>query len=419
MYKFFYDESFHDRKITNKGDYLNIYFNNQSDDFVYCFTGFNNNALYEANSLIGKTLDEIDFDFAVLEGNHLKGTSIAKKGFRYGIASLNTINLKLYQKLFTVLYDSKAKIHIGVLSKTEYFLNQFISKWMEINSELVAEKLNKQILKFKYTFIKFMYNHKSHSILSKIISTQLNSLDRIKPEILDLLWEALNVKKHLKRTQNEARSIEWLYSILISFETKNETIKINPNWDYNSLFNGFNRYLLAEGITQKEVDIVIFSEKNTTNAAKNYGYHNVFNEDIKGNALLRISDFVSNLFGRLLYSLQEELKEPTIIKLQEIKTYDYESIRHINKNWFKLSEEQFGLYKLIDSYLKIEPINYWILNTEIYCDSISNLTALFHYIGYEFTDYEEFKRITPEDHKIRFTQLSYRKLMRHFRTFFW
>ncbi|MGX7198136.1 hypothetical protein [Enterococcus olivae] len=107
-YNFYYDEAFHDRKITEnkkvKGE-LNIENNEQSDNFVSVNIGlphhlteeyFEKYLLFESNV---KNILDID------SHKEFKGATIRKKNFKFGIASFNTNTLKIYSDFFDFFDD--------------------------------------------------------------------------------------------------------------------------------------------------------------------------------------------------------------------------------------------------------------------------------------------------------------------------
>lgn len=154
IYSFFFDESSHDRKVTNTEKGINIYMDGNNDLFVGVLWGLNSQVEDEYRS---KYLNFESFGKKILgltEDQELKGTNISKSNFKNGINSFNKNTIEIYNSFFDLI-DSNVMIHINLYSKTEflitsYFKNIIFPKHMIINKPA-----------FIYSIIKFLFNYSS------------------------------------------------------------------------------------------------------------------------------------------------------------------------------------------------------------------------------------------------------------------
>ena len=106
-YDFYFDESFHDRKIklTSSGE-LNTLSDNALDSYIGVFWGCLHNDLNDAVTLLTAFEEKQKAKFGLSEGQELKSTTIAKKNFKYGVATFNSNTLDFYRDLFQCLLES-------------------------------------------------------------------------------------------------------------------------------------------------------------------------------------------------------------------------------------------------------------------------------------------------------------------------
>ena len=108
-YVSFYDETFHDRKITeqkkNIGE-MNIENIENSDTFL------TTNIMFLAHKYPKQAKKFLDFEnktrclLHMADNIEFKGTTISKKNFKFGIASFHKNTLEIYRNFFEMFDDS-------------------------------------------------------------------------------------------------------------------------------------------------------------------------------------------------------------------------------------------------------------------------------------------------------------------------
>ena len=108
---FYYDETFHDKKITqNKNGVLNGYSKNSNDSFIYALVGFD-----EASNLIEKYNElESRIKLSLQLDKELKSTIFDKDNFEYGLKSMRRQCKDFYNEFLNLLIDSNFVFQVGI-----------------------------------------------------------------------------------------------------------------------------------------------------------------------------------------------------------------------------------------------------------------------------------------------------------------
>lgn len=132
---FYYDETFHDRKITqDKNGILNGYSKNSNDSFIYTLIGFD-----ESSNLINKYSDlEFQIKKDLQLDKELKSTRFNKENFEYGLKSMRRQCKDFYYEFLSLLIDSNFVFQVGMISKTEYVLRQLLDN-INISIPIIEE----------------------------------------------------------------------------------------------------------------------------------------------------------------------------------------------------------------------------------------------------------------------------------------
>lgn len=403
MYKFFYDESFHDRKITIKNRKLNIHDESKSDSYVGAFIGYKAQSQNNIMNDFRMFEDKHKKNFGLSDNKELKGVTISSKNYEYGIASFNQNAVSMYNDLFDILVKRSILLQIIIESKTEYLLEQFLNQWIEINLSLFVS-LDLSIPTFKYILIKYLFHHQFPDIIMELVNKngEVNSII-VKNKLIEILEYSLTVTSSYERTIDQNKAIRNILEIIKKMQIKEEYIKCDYGWDYTLIFKGFNKYLVAEHIDRSEVTLTLDREKNTFNSAKTQSYHDVIEVDSTDNLCVRISDMISNFYGRMIHRLQLALKEPDVQTKESLKENEYQNKRHISTKWFELNEKQFNLYKLLSELLMKSIKNYWSFHGGVFFDSSMIVIGLILYIGQSYTTFEEYQLVSTNDHSIKCT----------------
>ncbi|WP_238917709.1 hypothetical protein [Clostridium sp. YIM B02555] len=394
---FFYDEAFHDRKIdVTKDNKINIYTNDASDIYVGTFIGCKKETL----KILYKNFSVFENKFIKKFGlnEELKGTTIKKKNFKYGIRSFNKDTIEFYEDYFDVL-DNDLMFNIVMLSKTSYFISEFLK---DIKSNIFFNRLS-----FRYSLIKFLYNYRCMNLLLELFQENkvINSY-RINKNLLEILNKVIQKIDGIKKKGRELEALKDIKRIL----QKSELITYSKRqylWNYNEVFDGFNLMLQSIDVKQEDVHLHIDREQKTFEAAINNGkYFSIAQDNSKEVAAIRISDILSNFIGRIILAMEENLHEIEINHIDDLNKIDYETKRLLDAEWFNLNERQFIMYKKIYSiFIPLMSKYKWITYGSIFFDYSTLFFCLIQYIGYN-ESYEQFNQTTPDMHSEYFNQYS-------------
>ncbi|THE13460.1 hypothetical protein E1I69_07545 [Bacillus timonensis] len=401
-YNFFFDESSHDRKVTNTDKGINIYREGNNDLFVGVFWGVDNRfeKKYKENYIAienhGKEL------LGLTEDQELKGTNINKSNFKYGITSFNKNALDLYSKIFNLI-DNNVMLHISLFSKTEFLIVHYFRrikfpKYIIVNYHSLI-----------YSIIKFLFNYRNTKLLQKIFSENPLSTEDFLTELKNMLKEIILKIQKVKRKQMELPVLEELLFIL-----EQSDIVSSPsnkfNWDYQILFDGFNLFLDELSIKSNRINLTLDKEGTgkILETARKQGFKKEIEIDSKVDPCVRLSDLLSNFFNRLSYALYESLKEN---EFYDSNSFDYETKHVLNPNWFKFnSEKPFLLYKALYNIFAERKNIYWTGFSGVYFDYQVVLFSLINYIGGDYKDLNSFQKHSTNSHVERFNNYCVKNL---------
>lgn len=394
-YDLFYDEAFHDRKLTEKDNdqgEINIENNEQAENFIAVTVGFRD---YQTQNYITKFLtfeSNTKKQLGLQETKEFKGTTIKKKNFKYGIRSFNKDALKIYSEYFD-LFDKDTIIQISSLNKFELIMIYLLQGIRLPPSINVGD--------FIYSLIKFLNQYKNKTLVS-ILFDENNTTKGILDAINSIFNEVLVSIKGVPRKAIEELTIQQMKYII-----DNSQIEMKPlseyNWDYSRAIDGI-KFLLDElNIKKEDATLYIDNEEKTVFTAQKYGFKKVESVDSKECVGVRISDILSNFIGRILKAIDDEYLEDWD---NEKTKSDIHKRRIISVEWFKLSQEQFLLYQKIASIFYYRKDIYWTVQTGIYTGHTTAFFALIYYIGLEFTNYQEYKKISLDTHRENFNSYS-------------
>lgn len=382
---FYFDESYHDRKIclNNKGK-LNIFDKERSDTFVGAFVGVENYKIKDFEKRFLEFEDKYKKFYGISNQEELKGTTIGKKNFNSGIATLNTNAVKFYLDFFDILIEYKCIFQLNLFSKIEALVVETLKNEIEKISLICNYR------KFIYSITKFIFNYKDLRIAEKFFeySNELSRGDVI-CEIRNGLNLVLSKIDDIKRKEEEKSALEDLIYILDFLDIKinlDEKIK----WNYDTIFYGFDLLIKDMNISPLEVEVKLDKEDNIlASAQKNNKYCELGSYDSKKVIGIRCADILSNFFGRLIYSIQTELSENDSIDIKK-------ELKLIDKKWFNLNEEQFLLVKKLGKLFEYQ--KYYSTYISIYFDYPLTLFNYIHYIN-EYDTFKAFKMIGIAEHK--------------------
>ncbi len=392
-WKFYYDESFHDRSITVKDDNINIYKDNAADVFVGFFTGYmesDEEIIWNQYKIFDENYRK---EFTIEDGKELKGKTIKRKNYRNGFASFFPKTIDFYNDFFDILNNDKVVFHIGMFSKTEVVVREFIRNLQ------FPEYINFHEDSFIYSVVKFLYNYRNKEFLIKMMEIKsTDNAQNVLFELKKMMFDVISNIGDAKRKQAEKQGLNEVLCLLNYAKIK-EFIPPELSWRYEPIFIGFNKLLKERKIKQEEVDLFIDEEKNTFEAAINIGNYRKC-ECVKSevNIGIRISDILSHFFGEISAGLESELREPEIINEHDIIGYDYKSKKLLSEKWFEISERQYLLWRkigmLFSDYQRYE----WTGYDGVFCDYPVLAFGLLEYICH-YDTYEAYKKIPSAMHR--------------------
>ena len=118
---FFFDESFHSRKINKQTIEDKEFF----DNYVMTGIGCLRKDLYENEILYKQFEEKFKEKFSINENDELKSKIVKKEQYKYGIKSFNKKSLELYKDFWKLMNQSDYIYYICAISKLEYILTQF------------------------------------------------------------------------------------------------------------------------------------------------------------------------------------------------------------------------------------------------------------------------------------------------------
>ena len=173
---FYFDETFHDRKITIKSNgTINTFRHDANDCYIGVFLGIENTK----KSSFLKRLYILESEYSKRYGieTEFKSTTIDKKNFHYGIRSFNKNAIDFYTDYFKVLETFSPIIHINALSKTEWLLRNIFDKY-------VLSKMSVSPDSFYYSLTKFILIYHDENLIHAIYESSKRKDPRLFQEAL-------------------------------------------------------------------------------------------------------------------------------------------------------------------------------------------------------------------------------------------
>lgn len=412
-YVFYFDESFHDRKIlVNENGEFNVMADNSLDNYIGVFWGCKQEELSANTRMLKRFEERQKRRFGLSQEQELKSTIIRSKNYKYGIRSFNKTTMEFYQELFEVLDAINPVLQINAISKVEYFLRRTFEDVTMPFMYILNEHA------FYYTLTKFMITYHNKELLYALYNiTDMTSLEKFMDLLLFNLRCILEAIYGIKRKKQEIIAFEQLYKVLSEAElTINATKKFDFAYFVN--FEGLCRLFEEKDIDISRVQLVLDQEEKTFVSAKHYPFLSVKQDDSKENIHLRFSDLLSGFIGHIMRAIicDENLEEDVVVDVRKLKENDLERKRLLCTEWFNLSEEQFDLYKKLYEVLIVPHQEYWTCMTLSYNDQVMTFFTLIRYIS-SYKDYKRFKQTSAESHAEYYNGACLLELKRHFDEF--
>jgi len=298
-YHFYYDESGHDKKITENAISRQEYF----DNFVVAIVGWSDEGIPEVQSKFSEF--EIIHENRRGKDGEIKSLTIKPKQLRYGLASLSDDNVSFLSD-FISIFDKNTNIFLPSIIVV-FHLRRIIAVFH--CSTGVAAACQPQT----------KHHHKSSEEFLDALKTFFT--ERIKINMRNI---------ELKKLENEA-----FKNILVSL--KRITPEPSTEWIYYPAFEGFKQYLSEREIenysliTDKEG--ADGQDSNTLRAAHSVGLSSTVEGDSKEYFGIRIADMMAGIIFKLLRTLDNALEykegeDPTQKKYLDAKWFCMNSKQH-------------------------------------------------------------------------------------------
>lgn len=401
---FYYDEAFHDRKITVKNEKANIYNENASDIYSGVFNGYrleDEKSIHDAHDKFEEKYKKI---YTINQKDELKSTIIKKKNYQYGFASFNPNTVKFFNDFFDILCNGKVILHISLFSKTAFFINKFLNN---IQIQLDPRTFSKEA--FSYSIIKFLFTYRNDDIINNILQMETKEhAEGILKKLEIFMYEVIVNGLSSKKKKGEVNALLQIMMLLNHSKVKEE-IEIKLDWDYMPIFKGYNKLLNERKINPKKVRLIIDEDQRTLDAAKKVGKYKSENGKSHEFIGLRISDILSHFLGEMSIALDNELREEKVLDINNLEDYDFETKKILSPKWFDIKEEQFLIWRKIEGMFYNYQLYEWTGNNNVFCDSPILIFALFEYI-WQYETYSDFKEIPLEQHGEEFNLYCLKKL---------
>ena len=383
-YIFYFDETFHDRKIVLSGNgSINTLRDDDIDDYVGIFWGCERKYLNEYISQLTEFERKYRKIYGLAEGKELKSEIIGKKNYQYGLTSFNKNAFNFYSDLFSLLSKWDFILQINIISKIELLVRNALSLVLFPNC------VNKDA--FIYSLTKLIVVHKPLQLI-KAMETAANGgpKELFRLSLLETLDSILSASDGVTRKEKAIIAFQGMKKTIESIDFQAD-FKPKTDFEYFPNFEGLSCLLGEIGIKPKEIKITIDAEENTYKAAQNYNFGKIKQGKSESSIQLRLSDYLCGFIGRMLYALKhdEAAQEKELVDINSIDIIDIKQKRLLSPQWFDMKKSSFEMYKLLYETLIVQHEHYWTALTTTYNDDTISFYSLLRYIA-SYQTFEEF-----------------------------
>ena len=255
-YTFYFDESFHDKKIRiNENGQFNILREDALDNYIGVFWGCPTSDLVSNRKLVQKFENRQKIQYGLAEEQEFKSTVIAKKNFKYGIRSFNKDTMTFYKELFELIDILNPVIQVNMVSKMELYLRLAFKGLHYFGQGELLEK------SFFYTLTKFMITYHNEELLKALYAVDnYRSMMKFK-QLLQYNFECIIKEiKGIERKQQELVAYQNILYVL-NHSIMDELPEKEYEFQYFINFEGLCNLLEEKNINMELVNIVIDEEK--------------------------------------------------------------------------------------------------------------------------------------------------------------
>lgn len=347
MFKFYYDESEHSRKLNLKTLTADEFY----DGFVAVVVGWD-----EADEVdIEKAYFGFEQKYRSPGSKELKSTVLPKKQLEFGFRSLTKANTRLVGDLLDLLSDERIHVYLFYSSKVERLLIQLIARYRRnprINTDLLLYSLTKLLVQYRP---------------QNVVNALYGDPDKLLDELRSFLDERIGrneANPELKRTETEQ------CARIRAFLDEVEPIGI-LDWCYEPPFDGFACYLSERWDRIDGWNLFVDREEKTAEAAKRCGFDAVRQVDSQDFFGVRMADMLAGVAAKLMKAIRQEL------------TYD-SSDDELRKNlfdnrWFDIDDARLGLYKKLRQVLLSNDNSWYKIYAGVYSDDLVVMISLLNF----------------------------------------
>lgn len=391
-YVFYFDESFHDRKIViAENGKINTLRNDAIDDYVGVFWGCERSKL---DTYI-KDLTAFENNYRTIFGlpadKEFKSEIIKQKNYQYGIRTFNKNAMDFYFDLFCMLEHWEFILQVNIVSKIELLIRN------ALNSVTFPYFANRN--SFIYSLAKLIVVNRPKQLLEALEGVAAGDSPLVfRNALLDTLRAIMAASEGVPRKEKTIEAFSEICYIVESMSF-NVTPTTKIDFLYFINFDGLCKLLGELNIRPQSIKITIDTEENTFKAAQDYKFGRVKQGKSDSSIQLRLADFLSGFIGRMIYAMthDESTRELPLENISLIDLEDIKEKRLLNPKWFELTARHFDLYKLVYKVLIEQHSHYWTTLTLAYNDDTICFFALLRYIA-SYPTYHDFTAVLPELH---------------------
>lgn len=391
-YNFYFDETFHDRKITiNSSGVINTFTEDKNDSYIGVFWGIKN----DKRSSVIKKVNNLEKNYIERYGltGEFKSTTIHKKNFKLGIYSFNRDAYDFYLDFFGMLENISPIIHVNVVSKIEFLVrNIFDANKLKC---MLAEQTNT----FYYSITKFIIIYHSPQLIQALYESGVSDNGKLfQKELLNHLEKAIYILEGIERKEREIPALKHLYRIVACYNF-DKCIALKYDFVYFQNFDGLKNLLTDLKVSLHKVNLTLDNEEETYRAASNYGFNSIKQSNSLHSIQIRVADHLCGFIGRMMHALMDDklIKEDPVNDINRLSENNLSEKHLLSPDWFNLQQKHFILYKQIYKVLIQQQSFYWSVMAWSYADQVSMFYTLLRYIA-DYDSFNDFKKKTPEEH---------------------
>ena len=300
-YSLFFDETFHDRKITiNPKGIINTMTDNKNDAYIGLFWGCEK---YRLSGVIEKlvAVENKYINRFGLSQTEFKSTNISRKHFNNGVKTFVPNTFDFYYDFFNVMVEIKPILHINMLSKMEYFVRT-VFPYVSLQCPGISPKV------FYYTMAKFMVNYHTPELVKAIcLAAETGNGQIFKKELMHHIHLVIKADSKVDRKERELILYHQLEKVLAQYQFL-ERIEFKYDFIYEQNFSGLMNLLYEKNIPSKKVFLTIDREKKTAQAARKYKFKRIEEKNSDESIEIRTADHLCGFVGRMIYALTNDLE---------------------------------------------------------------------------------------------------------------